>query len=34
MGFTQFTLGYNGPAWPVDRGAAMLGWRDERNRAR
>jgi alkanesulfonate monooxygenase SsuD/methylene tetrahydromethanopterin reductase-like flavin-dependent oxidoreductase (luciferase family) len=24
MGFTQFTLGFNGPAWNVDAGAAWL----------
>jgi probable F420-dependent oxidoreductase len=34
MGFTQFTLGFNGPAWPVERGAGVLAWRDERNRDR
>jgi probable F420-dependent oxidoreductase len=34
MGFTQFTLGFNGPAWDVDAGAAFLAWRDERNAAR
>lgn len=33
MGFTQFTLGFNGPLWPVDAGARWLAWRDERNRA-
>ena len=33
MGFTQFTLGFNGPAWDVDAGAAFLAWRDERNAA-
>jgi probable F420-dependent oxidoreductase len=32
MGFTQFTLGFNGPAWDVDAGAAWLAWRDQRNR--
>ncbi len=32
MGFTQFTLGFNGPAWDVDAGVAWLAWRDERNR--
>ena len=31
MGFTQFTLGFNGPAWDVDAGAAWLAWRDARN---
>jgi probable F420-dependent oxidoreductase len=34
MGFTQFTLGFNGPAWDVDAGAAFLAWRDERNASR
>ena len=32
MGFTQFTLGFNGPHWAVDAGAAWLAWRDGRNR--
>ena len=32
MGFTQFTLGFNGPDWRVDHGRRMLAWRDERNR--
>jgi hypothetical protein len=31
MGFTQFTLGFNGPDWPVDAGASWLSWRDARN---
>jgi probable F420-dependent oxidoreductase len=31
MGFTQFTLGFNGPGWSVERGAAWLAWRDEMN---
>jgi len=31
MGFSQFTLGYNGPDWPVDLGAGFLAWRDEMN---
>jgi len=31
MGFTQFTLGFNGPAWDVDAGRAWLAWRDARN---
>jgi len=30
MGFTQFTLGFNGPGWSVDRGAPWLDWRDQR----
>jgi len=34
MGFTQFTLGFTGPAWPVDRGAGFLRWRDEMNAER
>ncbi|MEA2622406.1 MAG: hypothetical protein QOH61_1316 [Chloroflexota bacterium] len=33
MGFTQFTLGFNGPDWTVDRGAAFLEWRDRMNEA-
>ena len=33
MGFTQFTLGFNGPGWDVDAGAGFLAWRDERNAA-
>ena len=32
MGFTQFTLGFNGPDWAVDDGADWLAWRDGRNR--
>lgn len=32
MGFTQFTLGFNGPDWRVERGAGWLSWRDARNR--
>lgn len=34
MGFRQFTLGFNGPAWNVDAGADWLAWRDHANRAR
>jgi probable F420-dependent oxidoreductase len=34
LGFTQFTLGFNGPDWSVAEGVAWLRWRDERNRAR
>jgi probable F420-dependent oxidoreductase len=34
MGFTQFTLGFNGPTWNVDGGRAWLAWRDELNQAR
>ena len=33
MGFTQFTLGFNGPAWEVDAGQDWLAWRDEMNRS-
>lgn len=33
MGFSQFTLGFNGPAWNVDGGRRWLAWRDEVNRA-
>lgn len=31
MGFSQFTLGFNGPGWNVERGADFLAWRDEQN---
>ena len=34
MGFTQFTLGFNGPDWPVRRGKDWLAWRDEFNSGR
>ena len=34
MGFTQFTLGFNGPDWPVEQGAQWLAWRDEVNARR
>jgi hypothetical protein len=34
MGFTQFTLGFNGPDWHVDMGAPWLGWRDRCNLSR
>jgi probable F420-dependent oxidoreductase len=30
MGFTQFTLGFGGPGWEVERGRDWLAWRDER----
>lgn len=33
MGFTQFTLGFNGPDWNVQRGASWLEWRDRVNAA-
>jgi probable F420-dependent oxidoreductase len=32
MGFTQFTLGFNGPAWDVAAGGSFLDWRDAVNR--
>jgi len=31
MGFRQFTLGFNGPAWDVNAGARWLAWRDTVN---
>jgi probable F420-dependent oxidoreductase len=31
MGFTQFTLGFNGPGWSVAEGVPFLRWRDELN---
>ncbi len=31
MGFSEFTLGFNGPDWDVDTGADWLAWRDELN---
>ena len=34
MGFRQFTLGFDGPGWTVERGARWLAWRDERNARR
>jgi len=33
MGFSQFTLGFDGPDWTVGRGTDWLAWRDERNAA-
>ena len=33
MGFSQFTLGFNGPDWDVAAGARWLAWRDERSAA-
>lgn len=33
MGFSQFTLGFGGPAWDVDAGAAWLAWRAAQNQA-
>ena len=32
MGFTQFTLGFNGPDWAVGAGADWLAWRNDTNR--
>jgi len=29
MGFSQFTLGFNGPDWQVEAGRRWLAWRDE-----
>ena len=34
MGFSQFTLGFNGPDWVVEEGAAWLAWRDRVNATR
>lgn len=31
MGFTQFTLGFNGPSWNVGAGRDWLTWRDQQN---
>jgi probable F420-dependent oxidoreductase len=31
MGFTQFTLGYNGPGWNVSTAKPWLEWRDQLN---
>jgi probable F420-dependent oxidoreductase len=33
MGFTQFTLGFNGPGWDLSAGRDWLAWRDEMNRS-
>jgi probable F420-dependent oxidoreductase len=33
-GFTQFTLGFQGPDWDVSAGSDWLRWRDEMNRER
>jgi probable F420-dependent oxidoreductase len=33
MGFTQFTLGFNGPRWDVASGRDWLAWRDSQNNA-
>jgi probable F420-dependent oxidoreductase len=32
MGFSQFTLGFNGPDWDVEAGRRWLSWRDGLNR--
>ncbi|MDP9494814.1 MAG: LLM class F420-dependent oxidoreductase [Actinomycetota bacterium] len=32
MGFTQFTLGYDGPEWNTGDAGDWLSWRDEKNR--
>lgn len=34
LGFTQFTLGFGGPDWPVENGRAFLAWRDRMNNER
>jgi alkanesulfonate monooxygenase SsuD/methylene tetrahydromethanopterin reductase-like flavin-dependent oxidoreductase (luciferase family) len=34
IGFTQFTLGFGGPDWPVENGRRFLEWRDRMNRVR
>jgi len=34
LGFSQFTLGFNGPGWDVAAGAPWLAWRDGMNRER
>ena len=34
MGFTQFTLGFDGPGFAVDAGAPWLAWRDRQNAGR
>ena len=34
LGFTQSTLGFGGPDWPVERGTAFLAWRDRVNAER
>jgi len=31
MGFSQVTLGFNGPSWQVEAGEAWLRWRDALN---
>lgn len=34
MGVTEFTLGFNGPDWAVERGRDWLAWRDSLNSSR
>ena len=34
IGFTQFTLGFGGPDWPVENGRRFLEWRDQVNARR
>ena len=34
MGFSQFTLGFDGPDWTVETGAGFLEWRDSQNARR
>jgi probable F420-dependent oxidoreductase len=34
LGFTQFTLGFNGPDWQVESGLEFLEWRDRINAVR
>ena len=34
MGFSQFTLGFDGPGWAVGGGAPWLAWRDALNAQR
>ncbi len=34
MGFSQFTLGFDGPTWPVAAGRSWLAWRDACNHRR
>jgi probable F420-dependent oxidoreductase len=34
LGFTQFTLGFGGPQWGVEKGSAFLEWRDRLNERR
>jgi hypothetical protein len=33
MGFSQFTLGFNGPRWNVSAGGNWLAWRDQVNQS-